>query len=230
MKKLYLLSLMLIGSISLFTSCVDVDYYDLYDDEEFVSPRTKKGKDVTQDYSNYPRMNEEGEYHGWHKAECVACCYSNIYGVSDKATCRAQAIRAAYGDLNEDTYNTYFDDVAGLGIPFCAVPNLFGTSIFYVQDLAVFCKQNNVGSLFWKNVTDKNWVQVSIASEGSGTHVAKVHSLKKESHGSGYMVTIRVVDQTNNGKAHKKYHIYLDGDMNYVRHDDYLLYFIGSCN
>lgn len=221
---------MLIGSISLFTSCVDVDYYDLYDDEEFVSPRTKKGKDVTQDYSNYPRMNEEGEYHGWHKAECVACCYSNIYGVSDKATCRAQAIRAAYGDLNEDTYNTYFDDVAGLGIPFCAVPNLFGTSIFYVQDLAVFCKQNNVGSLFWKNVTDKNWVQVSIASEGSGTHVAKVHSLKKESHGSGYMVTIRVVDQTNNGKAHKKYHIYLDGDMNYVRHDDYLLYFIGSCN
>lgn len=227
-KKLYLMGVMLMGLVSVFTSCVDVDYYDLYDDEEFVTPRTKKGKDVTPDFSNYPRMNEEGEYNGWHRAECVACCYSNIYGVSDKATCRWQAIRAAYGDFNENTYDTYFNDVAGLGIPSCSVSTLFGSSTFSVQDLAVFCKQKKVGSLFWKNVTDKNWVQVSIASEGNGTHVAKVHSLKKESHGYGYMVTIRVVDQTNDGKAHKKYHIYLDGDMNYENHDAKLQYFIGS--
>ena len=33
------------GAITLFTSCVDGDYYDLYEDEESFIPRNKKGKD-----------------------------------------------------------------------------------------------------------------------------------------------------------------------------------------
>ena len=34
------------GLVSLFSSCVDGDYYDLYEDEELLSPRNKRGKDV----------------------------------------------------------------------------------------------------------------------------------------------------------------------------------------
>lgn len=45
-KTIYLMSFMLMGFVSLFTSCVEGDLYDLYDDgTEFMSPRNKKNKD-----------------------------------------------------------------------------------------------------------------------------------------------------------------------------------------
>lgn len=105
MKKIYLLSLMLMGSISLFTSCVDGDYYDLYEDEESFIPRNKKGKD-NYDYSNYPLMNSD-----WQEAECVACCLSQFNPDKSKAWCRRRVIEAQFGSFNMKNYEAYFYNV-----------------------------------------------------------------------------------------------------------------------
>lgn len=224
MKKLYLLSLMLMSSISLFTSCVDVDYYDLYDDEEeFFSPRSKKGKDMDlPDFTNYPRMYEEGEKMGWHEAECVACCYSNIYGESDKAICRWEVIKAAYGEFNDTYYSAYFDAVENSnGIPDVAVTNLFGNSEVSPEEIVKYCNDNKVGSDY-TNVESEQWIVWAKSSKGIGNHVSKIHSLKIGPHPvyanyGYYMITIRVEDY--NG-INDVYHIYMTRKWGKYKFDD----------
>lgn len=211
-RKFFFMSLMLMGLVSLFSSCVDGDYYDLYEDEELLSPRNKRGKDVHGsmiDLSMYPWMSSDGEYAGWYKAECVACCYSNIFG-ADKVTSRMMTILAAYGSF-EDNYSTYFTSVQYSGVPTCAVETLFGSSKLYPSEIAAWCVSHNVGS-DWRDVQNENWVSFADATGGDagGTHVAAVHSLNLVRDGDGYLIRIRVVDQNNDGIVHNKYQIRLN--------------------
>lgn len=217
-KKFFFMSVMLMGLVSLFSSCVDGDYYDFYDDEEILSPRSKKGKDMPGDLSNYPKLND-----GWHEAECVACCYSNIFG-ADNVTSRLRVIQVAYGSL-EENYERYFRDVDAYGVPESAVSSLFGSGTFSVEDLARYCINNGGGS-----VSNRNWVAFADASSGGGTHVAKVMELSIGSWSRpGYKdITIRVVDQTNNGAVHNKYHIIVDNHNRYYDKSASLRHFIGS--
>ena len=213
------------GLVSFFSSCVDVDYYDLYEDEEeILSPRSKRGKDISGDidFSDYPMM-----YDDWHEAECVACCYSNIYGESNKAICRWHAIVAAYGEFNEINYARYFNGVINSnGIPDAAVSELFGSDKIKPKNIVAYCNDHNVGS-DWTNVEDENWAVWAKASSGGGKHICKVHSVNIEPYQDDYyLLTIRVVDQTNNGAAHNKYHIYLNSNKKYKCMDDVIIRFI----
>ena len=99
------------GLVSLFTSCVDGDYYDLYDDEEeILSPRSKKGKD-TGDENMFPLMNDGcSEYNGWFKDECAAFCYAEITGCS-RFTARMAMIVATYYGFTPQSYTNYFEGV-----------------------------------------------------------------------------------------------------------------------
>lgn len=228
-RKFFFMSLMLMGLVSLFTSCVDGDYYDLYDDEELLSPRNKRGKDVHGsmiDLSMYPKMSSDGEYAGWYNAECVACCFSNIFG-ADKVTSRMMTILAAYGSF-EDYYDTYFNSVQNSGVPTCAVETLFGSSKLYPSDIAAWCVSHNVGS-DWRDVQNENWVSFAYATgdDAGGTHVAAVHSLNLVPDGSGYLITIRIVDQKKDGDVHNKYKIRLNQYKQYSN-TGALLYFIDA--
>ena len=203
MKKLYLLSLMLMGSISLFTSCVDADYYDLYEDEEeILSPRSKKGKDMPGDLSDCPLMNSD-----WQEAECVAICYSNIYGISDKSTCRYEVIKAEYGKFNKKNYEKYFEVVQASGVHATAADKLFGTTRLDAEDFAAKC----VG-LTGQYGVDK------IAIWGPGQrHIAKVHSVSMASYSWGYIMTVYIVDQ--NPTPHARYSVTLDNNKHLINKD-----------
>lgn len=216
------MGVMLMGLVSLLTSCVDGDYYDLYEDEEIFLPRAKKGKDVVSvDLSTYPMMDD-----GWYEAECVAICYSNIYG-ADAITSRYRTIEAAYNSFNENTYATYFNSVRySNGVPTKAVRKLFGSSTFSVQKLAKFCKANNVGSYY--SVVGNNWAVLANASSGPGTHIAQVTSLSVTPYGDEYDVTIRVSDI--NGTDHPRYHLRLNKDKKFLRDNGDIEHFIGTCN
>ena len=214
------------GLVSLFSSCVDGEYYDLYEDEEeFLSPLSKKGKgdlpgDI--DFSDYPMMNL-----GWETAECVAICYSNIFNQPDKAICRWHVIDAAYGGFNETNYYTYFSSVIfSNGVPDKAVKKLFGRKTFSVQKLAKYCKANNVGSYY--PVVGNNWAVLANASSGPGTHIAQVTSLSVTPYGDEYDVTIRISDI--NGTDHPRYHLRLDKDKKFLRDNGDIEHFIGTCN
>ena len=124
---------MLLGLGSLFTSCVDVDYYDLYDDEEeILSPRSKKGKEVVDvDLSVYTKMDD-----GWYEGECVAFCYAYYYTNGDKVASRYAVIKAEYDDeFNMDTYNSYFEGVENGNdlISGAAQIKLFGDNELYAD-------------------------------------------------------------------------------------------------
>lgn len=230
-KKFNLLSLMLVGLLSFFTSCVDGDYYELYEDEEeLLLPRDKKGKDVVNvDLSVYTMMDD-----GWYEAECIAICYSNIFG-ADVVTSRYRTIEAAYDSFNDVTYATYFAHVMySNGVPTKAVKKLFGSSTFSVQKLAKYCKANDVGSDY--SVEGNNWVVLANASDGPGTHVAKVTSLSLEPDGDGYKLTVSITDK--NGEDHPRYILRLNKNKKFVSQDaayyggvnGTIEHFIGTCN
>ena len=130
---------MLMGLVSLFTSCVDGDYYDLYEDEEeFLSPRSKKGKDIPgdMDFSDYEKM-----YDGWHEAECVAWCYAQLYTHGDAALSRYYVIKAQYRKFKRSTYEQYFAavDMTGGDLPGLSAQNkLFGSGSSNEKDLDDF--------------------------------------------------------------------------------------------
>lgn len=201
MRKIYLMSIMLMGLVSLFTSCVDVDYYDLYEDEEdsFI-PRNKKGKgDFNEydnyDYSDYPLMNDgDIEYKGFFEAECVAYCLSQLYPNKSKQWCRRTVIEAQYGCFNMNSYGAYFYSVmnnSGGNLPNDAVQDiLFGPSEQTEKDVESFATllvDNNVGScadsplaLYSKN----------------GRHIAKVNYVHiDELPDGGYYLQFDINDQ-----------------------------------
>ena len=130
------------GLVSIFTSCVDGDYYDFYDDEEeLLSPRSKKGKEIPSDldFSDYPKM-----YSDWHEAECVAWCFANLYTHGDAALSRYFVIKAQYGRFKKRTYNKYFDavDMVGGDLPGISAQDLlFGPGSSNEKDLDDFVDQ-----------------------------------------------------------------------------------------
>ena len=225
------MSVMLMGLVSLFTSCVDGDYYDLYDDEEILSPRSKKGKDipgpVEVDPILYPLMIS-----AWQEAECVACCYSNTFNV-DRVTSRWYVIMKLYGEFDIDSYNDYFYHVRYCnGVDESVVPELFGNRGFAPEHLVNYCVNNNyeIGKTY--SVADMDWVAFADASSGSGTHVAKVMELSVAPyHIYGYKdITISVVDQTNYGDVHAKYHVIIDDRNRFYKKSPSLRHFFGRAS
>lgn len=108
MNNPYLLSVMLIGLVSLFTLCVDVDYYDLYEDEEeILSPLSKRGKDSFGSQINpYEFMRQSTFLEG----ECAATCYQNMKGGSAYAA-RQAIIMQLYGFVDSETIMLYYASV-----------------------------------------------------------------------------------------------------------------------
>lgn len=206
MKKLYLLSLMLMGSISLFTSCVDGDYYDLYEDEgEFLSPRNKKGKDSFSvvDHS-YPLMTGgEEQYYGWFEAECVACTYNNLVG-GDKSNARYEIIKAYYGCFNDCSYGMYFYAVQNFGCG--AGPNIatlrtaLSNNGYSLSDLSFSDVVNSInnGSFGGKTVILR-----------TSTHVAKVSGFEKNTTVDPCcnLYKFYIVDQYGGNGGHPSYFI-----------------------
>ena len=192
MRKIHLMSLMLMGLVSIFTSCVDGDYYDFYDDEEeLLSPRSKKGKDAPGDVSGYPLMNSD-----WQEAECVACCYSNIYGV-DKPTARVQVITAEYGEFNDRSYKKYFSSFGAVRRE--TVYKLFGSNEVDAESFARMCiEKTSSGTLTYPKLAV--W---------SSSHIAKVTALHVSNTSSGgYVVYVDVIDQCGNRPS--AYNVVLD--------------------
>lgn len=192
MRKVFLMSIMLMGLVSLFTSCVDGDYYDLYDDEEEISsPRSKKGKDAPGDVSGYPLMNSD-----WQEAECVACCYSNIYGV-DKPTARCVVITAQYGSFNDESYRQYFA-LSGASTR-STVYKIFGTNEKEAGSFAKDCVEHNSGGTL-------TFSKLAVLTPD---HIAKVTGVHVYNISSGgYVVYVDIIDQFGNRPS--AYNVVLD--------------------
>lgn len=120
MKRIsLLLGVMLMSICPLLTSCVDSDMYEMYDEDGLFIPRVKKSKDNVggnngssleslYPRSQYPLLYESSFFYH----ECAACAYWNIKKCS-YAEARVAIIRQQYGNLNINTYNTYFNSVNG---------------------------------------------------------------------------------------------------------------------
>lgn len=198
------------GLVSLFTSCVDGDYYDLYDEEEeLLSPRSKKGKDVIDvDFSKYPMMNDgDSEYNGWYRAECVACCYANFYTNGDKAASRYAVIVAQYGKFTKKTYKQYFKEVqnAGGNLPGASAQNiLFGSgNELNVESFARMVVNNHVMSCQGSHLAlySDNYRHIAM--------VNYVHTYNQTD--GGYYLYFDVSDQYTNPQT---YYVKLDSALN----------------
>ena len=191
------------GSISLFTSCVDADYYDLYEDEEeILSPRSKKGKDIPGNLSDYPLMDS-----GWQEAECVACCYSNIYNITDKAACRVRVIEAEYGPFCDKYYKKYFEAVQSRGVSLSTADAVLGSNKLDAESFAAGCV--GMSGVF-------NYPKLAVYGN-SFSHVAMVTGMYFGSTNSGYVMYINVIDQF--GPSSARYYIVLDSNKHLVSKD-----------
>lgn len=159
------------GCLSLFTSCVDGDYYDLYDDEgEYISPRNKKGKDSPGAYELdgylYSFLQSEGCESGWYYAECAACCYSNVTN-SSKFDSRIKVISEQYGCINNETVALYrygvTSNASGYLISTYALARALGWNVRTTYDMASLVANNS----------DINWNKVAVVVDGLG-HVGLV--------------------------------------------------------
>lgn len=226
MRKLYLMSIMLMGIMSLLTSCVDGDYYEIYENEdESFMVRNKKGKEVVDlynydnyDYSNYPMMEEGGEYNGWHVAECVACCLSNFYPGKSGAWYRRKVIEAQYGCFNMNSYGAYFYSVtrsSGGNLPSgSALTKAFNYA--YVIDDHVREKASDIvdKALQGQSISYDKVAVIDAAKR----HIAMVDYIHVyQMSGGGYRLTIDVFDQ--HGFNGAKYTIELNSNRNLTRSD-----------
>ena len=101
------MSIMFMGLLSFFTSCVDGDCYDLYDDgEEIFSPRNKKGKDTFGNINPYDFLGQSY----FLEAECAACCYQNLTNCTVSQARRA-IIKALYNWVDTETIMQYYYSV-----------------------------------------------------------------------------------------------------------------------
>ena len=220
MKKIYLLSLMLMGSISLFTSCVDGDYYDLYDEEEILSPRNKKSKDVGGE-DPYPLMNDGcAEYNGWFKDECAACAYANITNCN-RYTARLKMIRARYGELNPESYKSYFE-----GVKDCesgkkpSINNLCSVLGLSPKSLDEIATQLENGSL--------NLSRLLMITQ-YGEHVSRVTGTSCYNNRSGgFSYTFHVVDQLGSHYDYAALYLRKDGSVDVSNSTPGLYCFLGQ--
>lgn len=116
-KNLIIRSAILTCLISMFTSCVQSDLYDLYDEDGFFIPRGKKSKDygggtytpqTLPSYSLYPLMYEPTFF----DFECGATAVYNETGCS-MVEARLAIINSQYGGFNGNSYGLYFLSVTG---------------------------------------------------------------------------------------------------------------------
>ena len=192
-KKFFFMSVMLMGLVSLFTSCVDVDCYDLYEDEEdsFI-PRNKKGKGDLNEYDNYDYSDYPLMELGWETAECVACCLSQFYPNKSKAWCRRNVIEAQYGCFNMNSYGAYFYSVMNaINMPDGNVQNtvLGGTEYYTASYVQYLINKYGTGTITCNNV------HLALYNVGLG-HISRVNSvsISTNSYG-GHDVTFTVTDQ-----------------------------------
>ena len=116
-KNLFVLSAMLTCVVSVFTSCVQSDMYEMYDEDGYFIPRGKKTKDIgggtytpqtLPSYSLYPLMYEPTFF----SFECGATAVYNETGCS-MVEARLAIINSQYGGLNGNSYGLYFLSVTG---------------------------------------------------------------------------------------------------------------------
>ena len=110
-KSLLFLGVMLTCAMPLFTSCVDGDMYEIYDEDGLFISRSKKSKDLSNNNGSntgYPPgfLYENKFYPG----ECAACCYDNYYHVG-YAVARMVIIKQLYGDLSDEHVAEYYNSV-----------------------------------------------------------------------------------------------------------------------
>lgn len=107
-KKTSLIILCAILTIHSLSSCVDGDYYDLYDDENECSFLRKKRSKDSEGYAAYPDQFLASEQFFY--AECGACCYKNLTG-SSNVNARKALISQMHGGVITDEYirSYYFD-------------------------------------------------------------------------------------------------------------------------
>lgn len=188
MKHKSFLGLILLGLVPLLTSCVDGDYYDLFeDDEELLLPRNKKGKDgqayQIDDYL-YTFLIKEGCENGWYFAECAACCYSNFTG-ADRFFSRIEVIRAQYGCINNETVGLYSygvtEDAYGYKISPGALARALGWHLESVRDVADAMYNGTI-----------DWSKLAIVLDDN-SHVAAVtgHTTKTCSNGKVFYLTYK---------------------------------------
>ena len=145
-RNIFFMSLMLLGLGSLFTSCVDVDYYDLYDDEEeILSPRSKRGKDTFGSPINpYQFMSQSTFLEG----ECAATCYQNMMGGSAYAA-RQAIILQHYGFVDSGTIMQYYasvqkvQDITPIGETLNRAFEAHDMTASPTSDLADYFEKNN---------------------------------------------------------------------------------------
>ena len=101
--------------ISMFTSCVQSDMYEMYDEDGCFIPRSKKSKDFGGGFSNveilYPYSSLPLLYQStFYEFECQAQAYKNVKGCSN-AEARVAIILQQYSAVDICSYNIYFYSV-----------------------------------------------------------------------------------------------------------------------
>ena len=101
--------------VSVFTSCVQSDMYEMYDEDGCFIPRGKKSKDFGGGFSNveflYPYSSFPLLYQStFYEFECQAQAYKNEKGCSN-AEARVAIILQQYSAVDICSYNIYFYSV-----------------------------------------------------------------------------------------------------------------------
>lgn len=189
-KKMFFMSVMLMGCLSFFTSCVDGDYYDLYEDEGVpILPRNKKGKE-----SIYPLaesisklMQAEGNENGWYYAECAACCYSRFTGEGRFDT-RVDLVIAQYGVCNSESCSLYLTGVMNEMPGFLISPGAFARALgWQLKSVVDATNAMHYGSI--------DWDHLAVIIDGN-SHIAAVtgYSIKYLENNSGEEYTLTYTD------------------------------------
>lgn len=180
-------------TIPSLSSCVDGDYYDLYDDENECSVLRKKRSKDSEGYAAYPDQFLASEQFFY--AECGACCYKNLTG-SSNVNARKALISQMHGGVITDEYiRTYYFDI--MYIPAEVQENHV---LHALQELDNAWGRENVSAVLNYirnqalngdyNILDNKY----LAAKGLG-HIAQINNITSERNNNVIIYNFFMLDQ-----------------------------------